>query len=227
MISAKRGSILNMGGAGSGDWYRYGTKHTVESYNHLDVNSLHRKGLLEPGTRGSVSWSRGERALGSVGFEVDEGCFVLDYRQRRNSSEEWEEVRYPVRLSWTPCNFGGERPWFVCPGVVNGYYCGRRVAKLYDRGKYFLCRHCHDLTYESRKDGQRYRALRKCQRIRRRLGGSANMTLPFPPKPKGMHFDTYLRLWHEHERADREYTQRIIIDLEKLDMQLSRIGRGR
>ena len=31
----------------------------------------------------------------------------------------------------------------------------------------------------------------------------------------------------EHERADREYTQQMIIDLEKLDMQVSRIGRGR
>jgi hypothetical protein len=205
--------VLDMGGLGSGSWYRSGTKDTVESFNHLDVNSLSRKGLLEPGTRGSVSWSKGEDALGSVGFEVKDGSFVLDYRYRWNSSEEWEEVRYPVRLSWTLCNFGGGRPWFVCPGVVNGHYCGRRVAKLYGGGKYFLCRHCYDLTYESRRDGQKYRALHKCQRIRQRLGGSANMTEPFPPKPKGMHFDTYLKLWREHNRADREYTQQMILDL--------------
>jgi hypothetical protein len=205
--------VLDMGGLGSGSWYRSGTKDTVESFNHLDVNSLSRKGLLEPGTRGRVSWSKGEASLGSVGFEVKDGSFVLDYRYRWNSSEEWEEVRYPVRLSWTPCNFGGSRPWFVCPGVLDGHYCGRRVAKLYDAGKYFLCRHCYDLTYESRKDGQKNRALHKCQRIRQRLGGSANMTKPFPPKPKGMHFDTYLRLWREHDRADREYTRRMILDL--------------
>ena len=99
-----------MGGLGSGSWYRSGTKDTVESFNHLDVNSLNRKGLLESGTRGSASWSKGEDALGSVGFEVKDGSFVLDYRYRRNSPEEWEEVRYPVRLSWTPCNFGGSRP---------------------------------------------------------------------------------------------------------------------
>jgi hypothetical protein len=42
-----------------------------------------------------------------------------------------------------------------------------------------------------------------------------------------MHLDTYFRLWREHERADREDTQRMIIELEKLDTQLSRIGRGR
>ena len=216
-----------MGGLGSGSWYRYGTKHTVETYNHLDVNSLNRKGLLEPGTRGSVSWSRGDKTLGSVGFEVENGYFVLDYRHRRSSSEEWEEVRYHIPLVWTACNFGGGRPWFLCPGVINSRYCGRRVAKLYDRGKYFLCRHCYDLTYRSCKDGQKYRALHKCQRIRRSLGGSANMTLPFPPKPKGMHFDTYFRLWREHQEADWEHLQRMIVDLDKLELQMSRIGHGR
>jgi len=90
------------------------------------------------------------------------------------------------------------------------------VAKLYDGGKYFLCRHCYDLTYRSRKDGQKNRALHKCQRIRQRLGGSANMSEPFPPKPKGMHFDTYIKLWREHDRANREYTRRMILDLEVL-----------
>ncbi len=47
-----------------------------------------------------------------------------------------------------------------------------------------------------------YRALHKAQAIRERLGGSANMTEPFPEKPKGMHFDTYMRLWHEHREAE-------------------------
>jgi len=216
-----------MGGVGSGGWYRYGTKQTVEGLKKLDMNRLHRKGLLEPGCRGSVSWSKGENERSSIGFEAEDGWLLLEYRYKRNLSEEWEYVRYPVRLTWTPCNYGGERPWFICPGVVNGYHCGRRVGKLYLRGKYFLCRHCHDLTYKSRNDGQKYRALHKCQRIRRRLDGSANMMEPFPPKPKGMHFDTYLEVWHEHDRADREYTQRMMADLTKLDIQLSRIGLGR
>jgi hypothetical protein len=191
-------------------------RHRGELRSPLDVNSLGRRGLLEPGTRGSVSWSKGEDALGFVGFEVKDGSFVLDYRYRRNSSEEWEGVRYPVRLSRTPCNLGGSRPWFVCPGALNGHHCGRRVAKLYDAGKYFLCRHCYGLTYRSRKDGQKYRALYECQRIRRRLGASANMSEPFPPKPKGMHSDTYLKLRREHDRADREHARRTILELRTL-----------
>src|SRR3989442_173974 len=31
-------------------------------------------------------------------------------------SESWEvEV---VRLLWTPCHYGGRRPWFRCPGII-------------------------------------------------------------------------------------------------------------
>jgi hypothetical protein len=32
-----------------------------------------------------------------------------------------------VPLTYTPSNFGGRRPWFVCPSPR----CGRRVAILY------------------------------------------------------------------------------------------------
>jgi hypothetical protein len=78
------------------------------------------------------------------------------------------------------------------------------VAKLYGPGKYFLCRHCYDLRYESQREDKKTRALRKAQTIRTRLGGSANMLEPFPEKPKGMHLDTYIRLWWKHNEAHRE-----------------------
>src|SRR5829696_5569154 len=69
---------------------------------------------------------------------------ILTYRHRSGPSGEWEDVQEPMPLAWTACNFGGERPWFVCPGAG----CGRRAAVLYGPGKYFLCRHCYDLRYE-------------------------------------------------------------------------------
>jgi hypothetical protein len=34
------------------------------------------------------------------------------------------------------------------------------------------------------------------------LGGSANMMEPFPEKPKGMHQDTYMRLFWEYHEAE-------------------------
>jgi hypothetical protein len=49
-----------------------------------------------------------------------------------------------------------------------------------------------------------YQALHPAEKIRERLGGSANMMEPFPEKPKGMHHDTYMRMFWEHHEADME-----------------------
>ena len=40
-------------------------------------------------------------------------------------------LRETVRIVRVPCRFGGTRPYFICPGVVNGIPCGRRVVKLH------------------------------------------------------------------------------------------------
>jgi hypothetical protein len=45
------------------------------------------------------------------------------------------------------------------------------------------------------------RALAKAQAIRERLGGSASMMHPFPPKPKGMRWNTYHRLRASSEES--------------------------
>jgi NAD(P)-dependent dehydrogenase (short-subunit alcohol dehydrogenase family) len=65
------------------------------------------------------------------------------------------------------------------------------------RGASFLCRHCYDLRYEGQREDKTRRALRMAQRIRQCLGGSANMTEPFPERPKGMHLKTYMRMLRE------------------------------
>jgi hypothetical protein len=141
---------------------------------------------------------------------------ILSYSHRSRQGAEWETVKEPVPLEWTPCNFGGERPWFVCPGAG----CDRRVAKLYGPGKYFLCRHCYDLRYESQREDKKDRALRLAQKIRTRLGGSANMMEPFPEKPKGRHLDTYMRLWWEHHEAEMEHLAGMREWLNKLKQQV-------
>ena len=205
-----------MGGLGSGNRYRFDKKTTTEGYRSLDVRRLHREGLLKSGNRFSWRWSRSGREVASIGAFVYGDYVFLSYRHRSGPVAEWEDVEEPVPLEWTPCNFGGERPWFVCPGAA----CGRRVAVLYRPGKYFLCRHCYDLRYQSQREDKAGRVLRRAQKIRQRLGGSANMTEPFPEKPKGMHHDTYMRLFWEHHEAEMEHLVGMRAWLDKLQKQI-------
>ena len=142
---------------------------------------------------------------------------VLLFRHRSGPGSEWEDVKETVPLEWTPCNFGGVRPWFICPGVG----CGRRVAVLYGPGRYFLCRHCYDLRYASQREDKTHRALRRAQKVRERLEGSTNMREPFPEKPKGMHWRTYERLWWEHHEAEMMQLIGMREWLDKLQQQLS------
>jgi hypothetical protein len=193
-----------LGGEGSGNWYRFDKKTTTGECHRVDVRYLHRKGLLKPGRWFSLRWSQAGRETGSIRGAVEASerpeRVQFFYRYRRGSGNEWEDVHEPVSLDWTACNFVGARPWFICPGAG----CGRRVALLYGLGRYVLCRHCYELVYESQRENEMTRALRRAQAIRERLGGSPNMTKPFPEKPGGMHWSTYARLFWEHHEAEME-----------------------
>jgi hypothetical protein len=46
------------------------------------------------------------------------------------------------------------------------------------------------------------------------------MMEPFPEKPKGMHHDTYERLWWEHHEADMEQLTRMREWLDKFEKKV-------
>ena len=192
-----------MGGLGSGSWYRSNTKALTNNYSSLDVHYLNRENLLYPGCAGSLMWQRDGEQQASISFQVDPGQLILSYKFRY-PSEDWENVRETVTLTSTPCHYGGDRPWFRCPGVVNNVLCDRRVSKLYARSHYFLCRHCSKLTYPSQNVTPEHRAITRSQSIRRQLGGSANLLVPFPWKPKNMHWTRYWRLRDRETKAELE-----------------------
>jgi hypothetical protein len=113
-----------MGGMGSGNWYRWDKKTTTEEVHRVDIRYLRKQGLLGwPGATGSLSWSRGGEQTGSISYCVEQDALVLMYRHR-SYGEEWQDVEERVRFSRTPCHYGGERIWFLCPR------CGLRVAVL-------------------------------------------------------------------------------------------------
>jgi hypothetical protein len=177
-----------------------GGKSTVESCRFIDVLDWHRRGCLRSSRRFSWAWAQDGKRVASINVDTERTRVTLKYRSRSYGEGLTEvEQRFPV--VWTPCRFGGNRPWFVCSVYANGTYCGRQISKLYQAGRLFACRNCSRLAYASQQESAHERGLLKAQRIRMRLGGTANMLDVFPEKPKGMHWRTYERLRRAHDVA--------------------------
>jgi hypothetical protein len=184
-----------MGGMGSGSWYRWDSKTTTESQHRVDIRWFKKQGCLRAGKFGRLSWSQGDEPTGSITFRVEQDQIVLNYRRSPHGGE-WEDVEEVVRFERTACNYGGYRMWFLCPN------CWKRVAVLYGASKYFLCRHCYDLTYAIQQESRSGRLMEKARKIQQRLGGNGDMSNFFPDKPKGMHWKTYQKLRDESEQAE-------------------------
>ena len=100
-------------------------------------------------------------------------------------------------VEWTPCRFGGRRPWFLCP------VCRYNAAILYAAGDTWACRKCLGLSYASQSECALIRVHNRLVKIENRLekskyGESCG-------RPKGMHRRTYARLM-----AERAHTERVL-----------------
>src|SRR5690242_608222 len=140
-----------MGGAGSGRYYRYGSRTTTDDVKSIDIRRLRRWDNL-PSSRnfrncvwGTFQWTRGERVTAEVGYEVNQSTLELNFSYQ-HGSEPWEKIDQSIRFDRTFCHFGGVRYWFLCP------HCSGRVAVLYLGGSRFLCRHCYALPYGSQRE---------------------------------------------------------------------------
>jgi hypothetical protein len=202
-----------MGGLGSGRPSGSG-RNTVESCRSLDINKLQRTGCLEPGWAGGWQWTREGEQIASIGLRAEADRLHLSYRVC--IQDEWKDVTETVGIIRVPCQFGGARPYFICPGVVNGIHCGRRVAKLYQGGQYFLCRHCYGLAYASQREDEMDRALRRANKIRVWLGGQLGMASTFPDRPKGMWRRTYDHLEQSVSAAEQRADAALAIKFERL-----------
>lgn len=189
-----------MGGYGSG---RTSYKRKAEECRSIDVNRLHREGRLRAGRRGSWAWSRNGEDLGAITMLASEGALTLDYRVREYGND-WEGVTQPIRLTHTDCHYGGQRPYFICPGVRGGKLCARRVGKLFMGQKYFLCRHCNNLAYASQSETRHDRMLRRANKIRNALGGPSGTAHLIAFKPRGMWQRTYQRKRFEIEWCENQ-----------------------
>jgi hypothetical protein len=131
------------------------SKTEVEDVIKLKASRLYKYNYFSGRRIGELHWSHGwSQEKSKVGIEVvtmnDEDYLRIQYTQTSRRTGEKKDFDYKVNLLTTRCYFGGVRYWFKCPLSKSGVPCGRRVGVLYKDGDYFGCRHCHNLTYESR-----------------------------------------------------------------------------
>jgi hypothetical protein len=181
-----------MGGQVSGRRWHYGANATTDDYRAIDVRHWQRDGFLTPGRIFGWQWTRNDEVTASIQVRVETDRVCLIYRHR-SAGGDWKDENYPVWFDRTACNLGGQRLWFRCP--ARG--CNRRVAILYGGG-IFACRHCYRLAYPSQREASDYRALRRADRIRARLGWVPGIVNGGGFKPKGMHWRTFMRLFSEY-----------------------------
>lgn len=191
-------------------------KDSTSDYRTLNVRTMHRDGLFTCPWRGNWSWSRNGEQVASVGIETSREQIQLSYQSRRAGRDSVQHD-YPVRITWTPCHFGGERPWFHCPS------CDRRVGKLYG-GSVFACRHCMRLNYRSQQASKRDRALDRAWALRHKLGidsGPFDLPAEYIPRPKGMHRKTFAR---HIERLAQMEAEVIAVYAKTISLMHARLG---
>ena len=184
-----------MGGNGSGKWHRLNTKTITDRCLSMDINEISKYSKLRHGYEGTITWTSSMGKETKVDIRIEQQSIELDYVV--NSRNDQGNINYAIQLTFTSCNYGSRRPWFSCP------VCGKRVAKLYLNGKYFLCRHCHNLAYVSQSEELLHRLMRKAKKIREKLDCTRDLSEPILFKPRGMHQRTFDRLIEQSMLIER------------------------
>ncbi len=133
--------------------YKLDRKIEVEECLKLSINSFYEANLLRDGADGQTLW------LNLFGNEIARVDFSINIKPSDNFIQlkylikNVNKVSYTVRLITTKCNFSGVRYWFICPAIKNNEPCCKRSGVLYKpyNSKYFACRFCYELTYQSKK----------------------------------------------------------------------------
>jgi hypothetical protein len=196
-----------MGGIGSGR-RKSSSLGTVECSRSIDLTCLKKQGCLRAGWEGRLNWQRDGRITGSVRIRAEQDCIQVVY-QMRIGEGDWEQVTDKIAIVRVPCRYGGDRPYFVCPGKP-GAACGRRVLSVFGSGRLFLCRHCSRFSYRIQSEDTAGRTRRRAIKHWRRLGGD-DISVAHN-RPKGMWRRTFERLIDRAIQAemlaDDEYERR-------------------
>lgn len=157
---------------------------------------------------GILTWNKAgtSERVGSVGYSVErqDGALYVELDYTVTYQGKREECNERVQVVWTRPNYGGYRFWWICP------VCERRKGVLYrpNRGKYFACRTCYGLTYDSTRRDRVDDLAARIWKIRGRLKAKGGLTDPLPwLKPNYMHWKTYTALVQEYRELEVQFWQ--------------------
>lgn len=183
-----------MGGANSGNWYRWDKKPAQDAYIYTTTAKLKKFGLLKPDCMksGSLNWSRGGEVFSSMGVVIDTLYDMVAVFSYTDSNDK--RHKHHIRLATTQPNYGGVRYWFICPR------CGKRKGSIHCISHRFACRKCFGLFYESQRAAWYERSLNKAEKIAERYKANGNgIDGYWFNRPKGMHKRKYERICAEME----------------------------
>lgn len=130
-------------------------KYEAENCLKLPIFILNQKHGIRDGIENYIQWSmQGFKQTIDYSIYWYEGVYYFRLRDSKVTD---------IELTRTNCNFGGDRFWFICPGLSEDKPCGKRVGVLYRplHAEIFACRHCHNLTYQSSKKSGNARTFSK------------------------------------------------------------------
>lgn len=166
-------------------------RSSIEDRQRIGVKQMHDGGVLQEGVRATFSWSKRDGTECGMGLAYRDDNLVMHYQLIRESKEP-EPVVIILPVEWTPCFYGGHRPWFHCPD------CKRRCLFVYAHFTRYTCRRCVGLPYHSQGSTSFDRAAERANRIRERLGWEGGFLNGMSIRPKGMHRKRFVRLVRLH-----------------------------
>lgn len=137
-------------------WSWYG-KDTTDDYNSISISKFHRWKYLNKGE--FVSWTITRSRWGEVfsrmwvGIDRDNKRALFDFTGTNWVTGEKKKYNFTIDIISTPCNYGWDRYWFVCPS------CRKKKGKLYLKNFMFHCRKCLNLCYSDQNQGTMWRLL--------------------------------------------------------------------
>lgn len=188
-----------MGGRGSGTWCRWSKQTTLDDVKRIDIRFMKKRGMLKTGWGGSLNWTRGGKPNGSINYRCHDDSLQLNFRYREHGGD-WQPIEQRIYFDRTPCNYGGERLWFLCPR------CSKRVGILCCDGPMFLCRHCYQLPYASQQQSRMDRLIDQKHQLGARIFQYYDYGEGWGKK-KGMHWKTFNRLETRYQALERQWLQ--------------------